>query len=205
MDDYISRQAAIDACHNWDDGKDAYAYGFIVEERLQKSSSAGTKKKLFGFKHFFDVALYLQSLHRMISGCADGSLSTSLPTSSRISMIDLPIERSRLCPTFALAFSMASITALLLISSSISTFSLIARPRRMAGRLVITYFYDEILRTLREGNPPFCKSVVNALFCGSKCSVERLFGCWCVVVCLVPDTPAKRANPRPSGYHCVAV
>lgn len=40
MDDLIRRQAAIDACHNWDDGKDAYAYGFIVEERLQKLPSA---------------------------------------------------------------------------------------------------------------------------------------------------------------------
>ena len=40
MDDLISRKAAIDACHNWDDGKDAYAYGFIVEERLQKLPSA---------------------------------------------------------------------------------------------------------------------------------------------------------------------
>lgn len=39
-DDTISRKAAIDACHNWDDGKDAYAYGFIVEERLQKLPSA---------------------------------------------------------------------------------------------------------------------------------------------------------------------
>lgn len=33
--DMISRQAAIDACHNYDDGKDAYAYGFVVEERLK--------------------------------------------------------------------------------------------------------------------------------------------------------------------------
>lgn len=33
--DLISRHAALDACHNWDDGKDAYAYGYIVEERLQ--------------------------------------------------------------------------------------------------------------------------------------------------------------------------
>lgn len=40
MSDLISREAAIDACHNWDDGKDAYAYGFIVEERLQKLPSA---------------------------------------------------------------------------------------------------------------------------------------------------------------------
>ena len=33
--DLISRQAAIDACHDYDDGKDAYAYGYVVEERLQ--------------------------------------------------------------------------------------------------------------------------------------------------------------------------
>lgn len=44
-DDAISRQAAIDACHNWDDGKDAYAYGFIVEERLQKLPSAQSEKE----------------------------------------------------------------------------------------------------------------------------------------------------------------
>jgi hypothetical protein len=35
MDDYISRQAAIDACHDYEDGEGAYAYGFIVEERLR--------------------------------------------------------------------------------------------------------------------------------------------------------------------------
>ena len=40
MDDLISRRAAIDACHNWDDGKDAYAYGYVVKERLQKLPSA---------------------------------------------------------------------------------------------------------------------------------------------------------------------
>ena len=45
MSDLISRQAAIDACHNWDDGKDAYAYGFIVEERLQKLPSAQSEKE----------------------------------------------------------------------------------------------------------------------------------------------------------------
>lgn len=39
-DDLISRQAAIHACHNWDDGKDAYAYGDMVEERLQKLPSS---------------------------------------------------------------------------------------------------------------------------------------------------------------------
>ena len=39
-DDLISRQAAIDACHNYEDGKDAYAYGYVVEERLQAMPSA---------------------------------------------------------------------------------------------------------------------------------------------------------------------
>lgn len=39
MNDTISRQAAIDVCHNWDDGKDAYAYGYMIEERLQKLPS----------------------------------------------------------------------------------------------------------------------------------------------------------------------
>lgn len=38
--DLISRQAAIDACHDYDDGKDAYAYGYVVEERLQDLPSA---------------------------------------------------------------------------------------------------------------------------------------------------------------------
>lgn len=40
MDDCISRLAAIEACHNYEDGKDAYAYGYIVEERLQALPSA---------------------------------------------------------------------------------------------------------------------------------------------------------------------
>lgn len=39
-DDAISRQAAIDACHNWDDGKDAYAFGDVIKERIQKLPSA---------------------------------------------------------------------------------------------------------------------------------------------------------------------
>ena len=41
--DTVSRQLAIDACHNWDEGKDAYAYGDMVEERLQKLPSAQPK------------------------------------------------------------------------------------------------------------------------------------------------------------------
>ena len=69
--------------------------------------------------------------------------------------------------------------------------------------MVITYFYE--IYAPCERMPPFCVSVVNALFCGSKCSVERLFGCWCVVVCLVPDTTAEGANTRPAGYQSVAV
>ena len=40
MNDLISREAAIDACHNWDDGREAYAHGDTVAERLQKLSSA---------------------------------------------------------------------------------------------------------------------------------------------------------------------
>jgi hypothetical protein len=40
MDDVISRQAAIDACHDYEDGEGAYAYGFIVEERLRNLPSA---------------------------------------------------------------------------------------------------------------------------------------------------------------------
>ena len=40
MSDLISRQAAIDACHNWDDGKDAYAFGHVIVERIQKLPSA---------------------------------------------------------------------------------------------------------------------------------------------------------------------
>lgn len=44
-DDTISRQMAIDACHNLDDGKDAYAYGFVIEERLQKLPSAQPERK----------------------------------------------------------------------------------------------------------------------------------------------------------------
>lgn len=32
MQDLISRQAAIEACHNYEDGKDAYAYGDVVEK-----------------------------------------------------------------------------------------------------------------------------------------------------------------------------
>lgn len=40
MSDLIDRHAAIDACHNWDYGKDAYAYGYTVEKRLQKLPSA---------------------------------------------------------------------------------------------------------------------------------------------------------------------
>ena len=43
--DLISRQAAIDACHNWNDGKDAYAYGYIVEERLQNLPPAQPERK----------------------------------------------------------------------------------------------------------------------------------------------------------------
>ena len=40
MSDLISRQAAIDACHNYEDGKDAYAYGDVVEKRLKTLPSA---------------------------------------------------------------------------------------------------------------------------------------------------------------------
>jgi hypothetical protein len=40
MSDLISRQAAIDACHDYEDGEGAYAYGFIVEERLRNLPSA---------------------------------------------------------------------------------------------------------------------------------------------------------------------
>lgn len=43
--DTISRQAAIDACHNWDYGKNAYAYGYTVKERLQKLPSAQPERK----------------------------------------------------------------------------------------------------------------------------------------------------------------
>lgn len=61
MSDLIDRQAAIDACHNWDDGKDAYAYGFIVEERLQKLPSAQperyTKEELRVFQHGISLSL----------------------------------------------------------------------------------------------------------------------------------------------------
>ena len=40
MSDLISRQAAIEACHNYEDGKDAYAYGDVVEKRLKTLPSA---------------------------------------------------------------------------------------------------------------------------------------------------------------------
>lgn len=42
--DLIDRQAAIDACHNYEDGKGAYAFGYVVEERLQAIPSAKPKK-----------------------------------------------------------------------------------------------------------------------------------------------------------------
>lgn len=45
MDDLISRQTAVDACHNWDDGKDAYAFGHVIEERIQKLPSAQPEVK----------------------------------------------------------------------------------------------------------------------------------------------------------------
>lgn len=41
--DTISRQQAIDACHNYEDGKDAYAYGDVVEKRLKTLPSAQPK------------------------------------------------------------------------------------------------------------------------------------------------------------------
>ena len=44
MSDLINRQDAIDACHNWDDGENAYAYGDIVIERLQALPSAERKR-----------------------------------------------------------------------------------------------------------------------------------------------------------------
>lgn len=44
-DDLISRRAALSACHNWDDGKNYYAYGDTVEERLQKLPSAQPDRK----------------------------------------------------------------------------------------------------------------------------------------------------------------
>ena len=34
--DLISRQAALDACHDWDYGEEAYPYGDTIEERLRK-------------------------------------------------------------------------------------------------------------------------------------------------------------------------
>ena len=37
--DLISRQVAKNACHNWDEGKEAYAFGDMVEEGLQKLPS----------------------------------------------------------------------------------------------------------------------------------------------------------------------
>lgn len=42
--DLIDRQAAIDACHNYEDGKGAYAFGYVVEERLQAIPSAKPKE-----------------------------------------------------------------------------------------------------------------------------------------------------------------
>ena len=44
-DDLISRQAAIDACHNYEDGKDAYAYGDVVEKRLKTLPSAQPEQR----------------------------------------------------------------------------------------------------------------------------------------------------------------
>lgn len=40
----IDRQAAINACHNYEDGKEAYAYGYVVEERLKRLPSAQSYK-----------------------------------------------------------------------------------------------------------------------------------------------------------------
>ena len=45
MQDLISRQAAIDACHNYEDGKDAYAYGDVVEKRLKTLPSAQPEQR----------------------------------------------------------------------------------------------------------------------------------------------------------------
>lgn len=52
MEDSISRQAAIDACHNYEDGKDAYAYGYVVEERLKELPSAEPKTGKWKFTKF---------------------------------------------------------------------------------------------------------------------------------------------------------
>lgn len=41
----IDRQAAIDACHNYEDGKEAYAYGYVVEERLKRLPSAQPEQR----------------------------------------------------------------------------------------------------------------------------------------------------------------
>ena len=46
MNDLISRQAAIDACHNYEDGKDAYAYGDVVEKRLKTLPSAQPDERI---------------------------------------------------------------------------------------------------------------------------------------------------------------
>jgi hypothetical protein len=51
MDDVISRQAAIDACHDYEDGEGAYAYGFIVEERLRNLPSAQPEQAVKGCRN----------------------------------------------------------------------------------------------------------------------------------------------------------
>ena len=52
--DCISRKAAIDACHDYEDGEGAYAYGFIVEERLRNLPSAQPERTRMSNKEWID-------------------------------------------------------------------------------------------------------------------------------------------------------
>lgn len=63
VQDLISRQMAIDACHNYDDGKDAYAYGFVVEERLQDLPSAQPERKKDIIQKFHDYQIEWLTSH----------------------------------------------------------------------------------------------------------------------------------------------
>lgn len=59
MDDLISRQAAIDACHNYEDGKNAYAYGDEIEKRLKSLPSAQPEIiRCKDCKHFAGEGMY---------------------------------------------------------------------------------------------------------------------------------------------------
>lgn len=58
--DLISRREALDACHDWDYGKEAYPHGDTIEDRLRKLPSAQPTLYGYNIEHLELIASILQ-------------------------------------------------------------------------------------------------------------------------------------------------